>query len=489
MFLFEEGLSIFGIRLYAICILIGIIIAVIMGVREGKKLGIYSDFVYYGVIITVPLAIIGARLWYILFNLSDDWSFGKIIGLEGGMSGLAIQGGVIAAIVTVYFYCRAKKMPLYKVLDIVAPGFLVGQICGRWGNFFNKELYGPIVQNTGIFEKILPSFITDNMYIGGYYRHPTFLYEGALNLVGLIIMLVLRKKSKKLQSGDLMGIYLIWYGIVRIFTESLRAKSGVDEVLMIGNIKVSILISVLFIIGGGLFLVLKRKFGPKNNYQEIIKKVEENKIDTVLFDLDGTLLDSQPLLNLSFQHTFKKFFPEYVISEEDYNSFNGPTLHETFSRFTTDEDKIQEMIACYREFNMANHTKDLIAPFHGAKDVLKALHSSGYKIGIVSSKGIDAIKLGLDLYDLTKYFDTIVSADDIKKPKPDPEGINIALERLAPTKNVLYIGDNVSDMQAGINAGVKTCSVMYSNSFEECEKLNPTFCIKDLNGLYRILDE
>lgn len=489
MFLFEAGLDIFGIRLYAICILIGILIAVYMGVKEGKKLGIYSDFVYYGVILTVPMAIIGARLWYILFNLDDSWSFSKIIGLEGGMSGLAIQGGVIAALITIYFYCKAKKMPLYKVLDIVAPGFLIGQICGRWGNFFNKELYGPVVQNVDMFKAILPSFITRNMYISGAYRHPTFLYEAALNLIGLIIILVLRRKSKKLESGDLMGVYLVWYGFVRIITESLRAKSGANEVLMLGPIKVSILISVLFIIGGITYILLKHHFGPRTKYQDILTYVSENQIDTVLFDLDGTLLDSQALLNLSFQHTLNEFYPDYQITEEDYNSFNGPTLRETFSRFTSDEAKINEMIKYYRQFNMANHTKELIFPFSGAKEVLKRLHSEGYKLGIVSSKGIDAIKLGLDLYDLTKYFDTIVSQEDVSKPKPDPEGIKLAIKRLDSKKKVLYLGDNVNDILAGKNASVKTCSVMYSPNFEECEKLEPTFCIKDLTGLYKILDE
>lgn len=138
------------IHWYAICILVGVIIAVIMGVKEGKRLGIASDYVYTGVIITVPIALVGTRLWYVLFNLDEGWTFQKILGLDGsGLAGLAIQGGVISALITVYIYCRVRKISLYRILDIVAPGFLIGQICGRWGNFCNHELYGPIIQNTG----------------------------------------------------------------------------------------------------------------------------------------------------------------------------------------------------------------------------------------------------------------------------------------------------------------------------------------------------
>ncbi len=489
MFLFDAGLDIFGIRLYAICILIGILLAVYMGIKEGKKLGIYSDDIYWGVIIIVPISIIGARLWYVLFNLDQEWSFADIIGLNGGLAGLAIQGGVIAAIISVVIFAKIKKISLYRIFDILAPGFLIGQICGRWGNFFNKELYGPIVQNVDAFKMILPRFITDNMYIAGAYRHPTFLYESSLNLIGLIVILLLRKFYKKYRSGDSLGIYLIWYGVVRIFTESLRANSGANEVLMLGPIKVSILISVLFIISGALFLVLKRRFGPNIYYQDIILEVSKAKIDTILFDLDGTLLDTQPLITNSFRYTFAHFYPDMYLTEDDFNRFNGPTLKETFSNYTNDENKIKEMIKYYQEFNLSNHNKELVKPFSGCKDVLKHLSKAGYKLGVVSSKARNAVMKGLDLYDLTPYFDVIICGDEVSKNKPDPEGILKAIDILKPEANVLYIGDNKSDILAGQNANVKTCSVMYSPKFTECEELNPTYCIRDLSGLYKILDE
>ena len=105
------------IHWYAICILIGVIIAVWLGLREAKKLGIGSDVIYLGVLITVPIAIVGARLWYVLFNLKDFSNFGEVLGFKNGefngLSGLAIQGGVIFALVTVYIYCKKRQVPTY----------------------------------------------------------------------------------------------------------------------------------------------------------------------------------------------------------------------------------------------------------------------------------------------------------------------------------------------------------------------------------------
>ena len=133
------------IRWYAICILIGVLIAVIAGVREGKKIGIPSDYIYTGVVIVLPCSILGARLWWDLFNLNQIHSFIDIFAIWDG--GLAIQGGVLAALLSIYIYCRVRKFSFYRILDVVAPGFLIGQICGRWGNFCNPELYGPVVKN------------------------------------------------------------------------------------------------------------------------------------------------------------------------------------------------------------------------------------------------------------------------------------------------------------------------------------------------------
>ena len=520
--------SLFGLEIawYAVFILIGVILAVIMGVKEGKRLGIPSDYVYMGVVITLPIAIIGARLWYVLFNISSFDNFLEVLGFRNGhfegLAGLGIQGAVIVTLITVYIYCKKRKIALYKVFDILAPGLLIGQICGRWGNFCNHELYGPIVSSQWgqDFLGAIP-ILGPNMLIGGHYRHPVFLYESLLNLCGLITILVLRRKSKTLKSGDAIGIYGIWYGTVRIFTESLRLNSGVDEPLMLGPVPVSILTSVIFILAGASFLIAKRFIGPKDNYMDIVNRVKENKLDTILFDLDGTLLNTKPLIDKSFIHVFEKFRPGYQLSDEEIDSFFGPTLYQSFSRYSDDEKEIEEMIKYYREWNIPHHD-EIVKVFDGAYDTLKALHKKGYNLGVVSSKKTDLVIHGLELFKLDKFMDIIIGADEVENHKPAPDGILLAVKRLneinstkdekfleeikglniieryykrltkAPTKpvhNVAYVGDTLNDMAAAKAAGVHPIGCLYIKKPEIMLEANPDYVINRLNDLLNICVE
>lgn len=486
----DPSFSLFGLRIYwyAVCIMVGVIIAVYAGIKEGKKLGIPSDYVYTGVLIVLPCAIIGARLWYVLFNLNEFSGIQAVLGLDGnGLAGLAIQGGVIAALITIYIYCRVRKISLYRILDIVAPGFLIGQICGRWGNFCNHELYGPVIQNVELFKKICPTFIVENMLIDGAYRHPVFLYESCLNLVGLGLIFVLRRKFKPLQSGDLMGVYLIWYGLVRIFMESLRSQSGANEILMAGPVPVSILMSVVFIVCGIGYLIVKRFIGPRKRYREILEEVQNKKYDTILFDLDGTLLDTKELIDRSFVQTFEYFRPKMKLTDEDLDSFFGPSLRQTFSRFSTDPKEIEDMIHYYREFNVSVHD-EMVKAFPGAKDLLKTLSKKGYKIGVVSSKKKDLVEHGLALTGLLKYVSLVIGEEDVQRPKPDPEGLLKAV-RIFDSKKAVYVGDGLGDIEAGKNAKMDTIGVLYSKRAVQIAEAQPTYTIKQLEDLLKVLVE
>ena len=480
-----------SIAWYAIFIMVGVIIAVYVGIREGKKIGIASDHILTGVIIVLPCAIIGARLWYVINTIGQiNWTFTKIIGMDDkGLSGLAIQGGVIAALIAVYIYCRVRKIKLYKILDLVAPGFLIGQICGRWGNFCNHELYGPIIQNPSVITWF--PWLAENMYINGAFRHPTFLYESLLNLVGLVLMLIARRKFNKLQSGDLMGFYLVWYGSVRIFTELLRNQSGAEEVLTINifgmNILVSLMWSIIFILCGVAFLIVKRFVGPKENYLDILKYYNENKIDTILFDLDGTLIDSKELIFSSFVYTFEKFRPGYKLSDEELNSFFFFFFMQTFSRYSNDEKEIDEMIKYYREYNISNHD-EMIKPMSNAKQTLKKLHSRGYALGIVSSKKDDLVIRGLEVCGLIDYIDLVIGCDDVKNHKPAPDGILMAIDKLH-AKNVLYVGDHPNDIKAGKNANVKTVACLYATDLDKLLAEEPDYTIKNLDNILQICME
>ena len=165
---------------YSVMIMSGIIIAVVLGLREGKKLGITSEMIIDGVLIIVPLSIVGTRLWYVVFEWENyAWDIMKIINLSDG--GLAIHGGFITAFVSVYFYTKWKGINLFGALDLVAPGFLIAQAMGRWGNFFNQEAHGGMIGGVdtngtpllGLDEQReflsntlhLPDFITNNMLL------------------------------------------------------------------------------------------------------------------------------------------------------------------------------------------------------------------------------------------------------------------------------------------------------------------------------------
>ncbi len=262
-----------SIAWYAIFILTGIIFAAILAFREARFLNINSDHLMDGILIAVPLAVIGSRLYYVIFEPVD--SFGAIFNIAGG--GLAIHGAVITALVFTVIYTKVRKMNLFAVIDLLAPGFLIGQILGRWGNFFNQEAHGGAMTENAynVLKYIIPGFILENMNINGTYYHPTFLYESLWNLLGLILILIIRRK-KLFKLGDLIGIYLVWYGLGRgLLIEPFRT-----DPLMIGNIRVNVLFSLtLFAVGGVGYIILKNFI--KRDIPYYLDVVNENKKDAL----------------------------------------------------------------------------------------------------------------------------------------------------------------------------------------------------------------
>jgi len=236
------------VRWYSVLILIAFVIGYFLVVNRCKKnkipLIFISDLCFYVVI----FCIIGARLYYCLFNL-DYYSKNLIDIFKIWEGGLAIHGGIIAGIITIYFYTRKKEISLLKILDIFAPALVLGQAIGRWGNFFNGEAFGPATTLTTLQSFGIPQFIIDGMYINGVYHHPTFLYEsiGCL-LIFIIIMLI--RNLKNIKEGTITAIYLIFYGIIRFLIESLRQDS-----LMLFNIKVAQLVSIIMILVGIYLLI------------------------------------------------------------------------------------------------------------------------------------------------------------------------------------------------------------------------------------------
>lgn len=259
----------FSIAFYGIIIAIGMVVGVSTILKEAKRVGFSEDTFLDICIITIILSVLGARAYYVAFA----WDYYKdnllsIFNIRGG--GLAIYGGILTGIVTVVVLCRIKKLSFFEVADICFIGVIIGQIFGRWGNFFNREAFGAYTD--GLFAMLIPTdavrsqldittdMIANIQVVDGvqYYSvHPTFLYESMWNLMILIIMLLMRKHKKC--TGQIACTYMIGYGIGRFWIEGLRT----DQLLLWGtSIAVSQVVAVGMLVAGVGFLIYNMKNHP-----------------------------------------------------------------------------------------------------------------------------------------------------------------------------------------------------------------------------------
>jgi phosphatidylglycerol---prolipoprotein diacylglyceryl transferase len=243
----------FEIKYYSLMILLGVILSISLFMKEGKRFGINSDFLFNLAFWIVVMGIIGARLYYVLFNLpmykNDPMSIFKI--WEGG---LAIHGGIIFGILTILVYCRRYKVDVLRILDMLSVPLLLAQAIGRWGNFFNNEAHGAVTTLEHLRSLHIPDFIINGMQIDGLYYEPTFLYESLWCLMGFLIVLIIRR-NKYIKRGGPTAFYFMWYGVGRFFIESMRTDS-----LMIGGFKMAQVVSIImFVVGLGMTMILTRK--------------------------------------------------------------------------------------------------------------------------------------------------------------------------------------------------------------------------------------
>lgn len=232
------------VRWYGVIIGLAILIGYILFTREASRKGIDSDTSFDLLFWTVIFGLVGARIYYVIFSsqsyFSDPLSVFRV--WEGGM---AIYGGVIGGALTIYILCQKYKINVIDVFDTAVPALMAGQLIGRWGNFMNQEAHGGSVSKSFLEDLSLPNFIIEQMNINGTYYHPTFLYESLWNLVGLVILLILRPRKKLFKQGELVAFYMIWYGVGRFWIEGLRTDS-----LYIGPLRVSQILSLILIFVG-----------------------------------------------------------------------------------------------------------------------------------------------------------------------------------------------------------------------------------------------
>ena len=252
---------------YALIIVSGIIIAMWLSSREAVRVGLKSeditDFMLWG----LPLSIIGARLYYILFDL-PQYIADPIQIFNIRSDGLAIYGGLIAGAITLYFFTKYHFISMWTFLDSAAPSVLLAQAIGRWGNFMNHEAYGPVTTRIFLENLHIPRFIIDNMYIEGFYRQPTFLYESVWSLIGFILLLFLRNKKHLLKKGEVLLVYVMWYSFGRFFIEGLRT----DSLYFLGVIRISQLLSAFLFVGTIILFIWRRKKGNLPDYDRTFGK-------------------------------------------------------------------------------------------------------------------------------------------------------------------------------------------------------------------------
>ena len=237
---------------YGIIIALGFLLAILYAIKNASRFNLNLDRVLDVVLITVPLAILCARLYYVIFDGERLESIGDFFGFgtSSGFSGIAIYGGVIGAFTLGPIACLLRKVKILDMFDLAAIGFIIGQAVGRWGNFTNQEAYGSFT-NSSWWGMESTRTISE---MGEGLVHPCFLYESLWCIAGFFILNYFSKKRKF--SGQIFLTYCAWYGLGRAFIELLRTDS-----LMLGNIRVSSLLSfVICITAVVLLAVFLRKY-------------------------------------------------------------------------------------------------------------------------------------------------------------------------------------------------------------------------------------
>ena len=235
-----------AVHWYGILIATAFVIGVLGTMREARLQDIDDDLYLNLVMACIICAILGARMYYVIF----EWDYysqhpSEIIAVWHG--GLAIHGGIIGGMIAALICTKRYHFRLWQIFDIIAPFLILGQAIGRWGNFFNQEAYG---------YEVSPDVVPWAMFIDGAYRHPTFLYESIWDVLGFVLLMVL-SRNLKLKEGDIALSYFVYYSLGRFVIESFRTDS-----LMLGPLRMAQVISLMFILAAVVIALVRRKKAP-----------------------------------------------------------------------------------------------------------------------------------------------------------------------------------------------------------------------------------
>ncbi len=250
-----------SVRWYGIIIATGILLGYFIAQASVKRIGHDKDTLVDIIFWSAIFGFIVARLYFVIFQ----WPYYAQNPIEIPMiwhGGIAIHGGLIGGFITGIFVCKKKNLNPFQIGDVIAPSMLLGQGIGRWGNFMNHEAHGGPVSKSFLEHLHIPDFIINNMYINGKYYQPTFLYESIWDILGFVILILLRKH---LRIGDTFCLYLIWYSIGRFFVEGMRT----DSLMLTSDIRVAQLMSIILIIVGIVIMIIRRVKYNAPRYKDV----------------------------------------------------------------------------------------------------------------------------------------------------------------------------------------------------------------------------
>ncbi|ELP8754553.1 prolipoprotein diacylglyceryl transferase [Staphylococcus pseudintermedius] len=249
------------VKWYGIIIASAILIGYWIAQKSAQSVGFHEDDLVNILLVCVFVAIISARLYFVLFQL--DYYIQNPIEIPMiWHGGIAIHGGLIGAFAMGTYYCYRKNWHPFQLGDVVAPSIILAQGIGRWGNFMNHEAHGGPVSRSFLESLHLPQFIIENMQINGIYYQPTFLYESIWDVIGFIILITIRRRLK---IGETFFIYIIWYSVGRFYIEGLRT----DSLMLTETIRIAQAVSIVCIIIGVIFIVWRRLKKDVPLYREV----------------------------------------------------------------------------------------------------------------------------------------------------------------------------------------------------------------------------
>lgn len=242
---------------YGVIIISGALLGLWLAMRESERRDLPKETFADLVIFAVPISIIFARIYYVIFK----WEYYaehpiKIFAIREG--GLVMHGVLIGAVLTIIVFAKVRQISFWKLADILAPSLILGQAIGRWGNFINQEAHGGPVSREFLENLYLPDFIINQMYIDGTYYHPTFLFESLWNFGGFIVLMFLRRLN--LRRGELFLTYMIYCSFGRFFIEGMRT----DSLMLTENLRMAQVVSVVLIFVAILIIWYRRKKGYAN---------------------------------------------------------------------------------------------------------------------------------------------------------------------------------------------------------------------------------